>query len=55
VIVVDPRTNRIVWQYGHTGVTGTGPGYLNNPDGVDLAPPHSLIDRFPGTRGLPGH
>ena len=55
VIVVDPRTNQIVWQYGHTGVTGTSPGYLNNPDGVDLAPPHSLIDRFPGTRGLPGH
>jgi outer membrane protein assembly factor BamB len=55
VIVVDPRTNRIVWQYGHTGVSGTGPGYLNNPDGVDLAPPHSLIDRFPATRGLPGH
>jgi outer membrane protein assembly factor BamB len=55
VIVVDPRTNRIVWQYGHTGVTGTGPGYLNNPDGVDLAPPYSLIDRFPGVRGLPAH
>ena len=55
VIVVDPRTNRIVWQYGHTGVTGTSPGYLNNPDGVDLASPHSLIDRFPGVRGLPGH
>jgi hypothetical protein len=55
VIVVDPRTNRIVWQYGHTGVSGTGPGYLNNPDGVDVAPPHSLVDRFPGTRGLPGH
>jgi outer membrane protein assembly factor BamB len=54
VIVVDPRTNRIVWQYGHTGVAGTGPGYLNNPDGVDLAPPHSLIDRFPATQGLPG-
>ena len=22
VIIVDPRTNRIVWQYGHTGVAG---------------------------------
>jgi outer membrane protein assembly factor BamB len=55
VIVVDPRTNRIVWQYGHTGVSGTGPGYLNIPDGVDLATPHSLIDRFPGVKGLPGH
>ena len=24
VIVVDPRTNRIVWQYGHTGVPAAG-------------------------------
>jgi hypothetical protein len=54
VIVVDPRTNQIVWQYGHTGVPGTAPGYLKNPDGVDLAPPYSLSDRFPGSTGLPG-
>jgi hypothetical protein len=47
VIVVDPRTNRIVWQYGHTGQSGSAAGFLNNPDGVDLAPPHSLLDRFP--------
>jgi hypothetical protein len=43
VIVVDPRTNRIVWQYGHTGVPGSAPGYLSRPDGVDLAPPRSLL------------
>ena len=43
VIVVDPRTNKIVWQYGHTGVPGTAPGYLNIPDGVDLVPPNSLL------------
>ena len=54
VIVVDPRTNRIVWQYGHTGVRGSKPGYLFTPDGVDLAPPYSLADRFPDARGLPG-
>lgn len=45
VIVVDPRTNAVVWQYGHSGVAGRGPGYLNNPDGLDLVPPYSLIDR----------
>lgn len=45
VIVVDPHTNEIVWQYGHTGIAGHKPGYLNNPDGLDLVPPHSLIDR----------
>ncbi|HZS30967.1 MAG TPA: hypothetical protein VFA37_06890 [Gaiellaceae bacterium] len=43
VIVVDPRTNRIVWQYGHTGVPGSSPGYLSRPDGLDLAPPRSLL------------
>jgi outer membrane protein assembly factor BamB len=53
VIVVDPREDRIVWQYGHTGVSGKKPGYLNTPDGVDLAPPHSLIDNFTKARGLP--
>ena len=50
VIVVDPQTNKIVWQYGHTGQPGTGPGFLNIPDGVDLAPPNSLIDGFPGAK-----
>jgi DNA-binding beta-propeller fold protein YncE len=54
VIVVDPRTDRIVWQYGHTGVRGRRPGYLFDPDGLDLAPPYSLADRFPDARGLPG-
>ena len=55
MIVVDPRTDQVVWQYGHTGVSGTKPGYLNVPDGVDLAPPHSLISSFANVRGLPGH
>jgi DNA-binding beta-propeller fold protein YncE len=50
VIVVDPKTNRIVWQYGHTGQPGTRAGFLNIPDGVDLAPPNSLIDGFPQSR-----
>jgi len=38
VIVIDPRTKRIVWQYGRTGVPGSGPGLLNKPDGLDLLP-----------------
>lgn len=53
VIVVDPRTNRIVWQYGHTGQPGSAPGYLNVPDGVDLAPPFSLLIRHSPTMGVP--
>jgi hypothetical protein len=38
VIVIDPRKHRIVWQYGHTDKPGTGPGYLNTPDGMDFVP-----------------
>jgi hypothetical protein len=53
VIVVDPRTNRIVWQYGHTGVRGSREGYLSNPDGVDLAPPYSLAARFAASMRAP--
>jgi DNA-binding beta-propeller fold protein YncE len=53
VIVVDPRTNRVVWQYGHTGQPGSAPGFLSNPDGVDLAPPYSLAARFASTMRAP--
>ncbi len=38
VVVIDPRTKQIVWQYGHTGVAGSAPGYLSKPDGIDLLP-----------------
>ena len=53
VIVIDPVTNRIVWQYGHKGVPGTAPGYLNDPDGVDLTPPNSLAITHAPTMGEP--
>jgi outer membrane protein assembly factor BamB len=43
VVVIDPATNRIVWQYGHTGVAGSAPGYLNGPDGLDLAGPGVVL------------
>jgi hypothetical protein len=36
VVVIDPATRRIVWQYGHTDRTGTAPGMLDTPDGFDL-------------------
>ncbi|HEY3462779.1 MAG TPA: PQQ-binding-like beta-propeller repeat protein [Gaiellaceae bacterium] len=54
VIVVDPRTNRVVWQYGHTGVAGSAPGYLSRPDGVDLVPPAALLTRIHARIRLPG-
>jgi DNA-binding beta-propeller fold protein YncE len=31
VVVVDPHTDAIVWQYGQTGVAGSAPGQLDAP------------------------
>jgi DNA-binding beta-propeller fold protein YncE len=45
IIVVDPRTNYVVWQYGHTHVAGSGSGYLNNPTGLDVYPPNSVLTK----------
>jgi hypothetical protein len=53
VIVIDPHNNQVVWQYGHTGQPGSAPGYLDKPDGVDLAPPYSLTIVHAATMGLP--
>lgn len=52
VIVIDPSTDQTVWQYGHTGAAGVGPGYLNDPDGVDLMPPYSLTAAHLATMGV---
>jgi hypothetical protein len=50
VIIIDPKTKRIVWQYGHDGVSGRAPGYLYKPDGMDLLP--SAIVHGSSTRTL---
>ena len=36
--MIDPKTQRIVWQYGHFGIASSAPGYLSKPDGLDLLP-----------------
>ncbi len=36
VVLIDRRTKRIVWQYGHLGQSGSAPGYLDKPDGIQL-------------------
>jgi hypothetical protein len=36
VILVDLIHGNIVWQYGMTGVAGSGPGELNNPNSAEL-------------------
>ena len=42
VVVIDPKTMRIVWQYGRTGLPGRGPNQLSDPDGVDPLPATGL-------------
>ncbi|MFI5281867.1 MAG: PQQ-binding-like beta-propeller repeat protein [Candidatus Dormibacterales bacterium] len=53
VMVVDPRTDQVVWQYGVTGRAGSSLGMLNHPDGVDLAPPYSLLGSHVGPLQAP--
>jgi outer membrane protein assembly factor BamB len=45
VVIVDPKKNQIVWQYGHLGQPGTARNYLNTPDGMDYIPlgPHEKL------------
>lgn len=53
VIVINPKTDQIVWQYGHTGVPGTAPGYLSDPDGVDFLPAGAIPGgQNPGVRPM---
>ena len=39
IVVIDPATDRIVWQYGHTDRNSRSNGYLYTPDGLDIIPP----------------
>jgi outer membrane protein assembly factor BamB len=49
VVIIDPKTRRIVWQYGHTGHKGRRAGYLNTPDGFDLLAPDGSTPTHPFT------
>ncbi|MGN6475465.1 MAG: outer membrane protein assembly factor BamB family protein [Mycobacteriales bacterium] len=49
VVIIDPRSNRIVWQYGHNDQRGTKPGYLYIPDGFDLLAPNGTTPTHPFT------
>jgi N-acetylneuraminic acid mutarotase len=39
VVIINPKTKKIVWQYGVTGEPGTAPGHLHIPDGFDFLAP----------------
>lgn len=43
IIVLDPTTRRIVWQYGHTDVPGTAAGFLSDPDGNEPIPADAVF------------
>ncbi len=47
--IIDPRTRRVVWQYGHTDEPGRGHDYLNTPDGFDLLAPNGVTPTHPYT------
>ncbi len=49
MIAIDPATGATVWQYGVKGVPGTGPGYLNTPDGFDLLMANGTTPTHQGT------
>jgi hypothetical protein len=38
IVVIDKRTKRVIWSYGHLNQPGTAPGYMDKPDGLDLLP-----------------
>ena len=37
VVVVDPRTKKVVWSYGRLNRPGSAPGFLNKPCPSDVA------------------
>jgi outer membrane protein assembly factor BamB len=49
VVIIDPRSGRIVWQYGRTDRPGRGPGRLHIPDGFDLLAPGGTTPTHPFT------
>ncbi|HEX5525749.1 MAG TPA: kelch repeat-containing protein [Solirubrobacterales bacterium] len=49
VVIIDPHTKKIVWQYGVTGHAGRGPNHLHIPDGFDLLGPEGEMPTHPFT------
>jgi hypothetical protein len=49
VVVIDPATHWIVWQYGLTDLAGTATGRLSIPDGFDLLEPGGVTPTHPQT------
>jgi DNA-binding beta-propeller fold protein YncE len=43
ISVINLASRRIVFRYGHSGVPGSGPGYLDNPDDALLTPGGDIL------------
>ncbi len=51
LIIVDPKSKAVLWQYGKTGVAGRSPGLLNFPTGMDFLPPDALLTKHGASMG----
>lgn len=49
VVVIDPATSSIVWQFGELDVAGSGPNQLDAPGGIDLLAADGSTPLHPGT------
>jgi outer membrane protein assembly factor BamB len=49
VVIIDPKTRKVIWQYGHTGEPGRGSDHLHIPDGFDLLAPNGTTPTHPYT------
>ncbi len=49
VVIINPHTRKIVWQYGRTDSPGRGHDHLKIPDGFDLLSPEGTMPTHPYT------
>ncbi|MCA1839834.1 MAG: hypothetical protein ABR507_08915 [Actinomycetota bacterium] len=49
MLLIDPKSNEIVWQYGTTDVPGDSDGMLNTPDGFDIREADGTAPTHPST------
>jgi hypothetical protein len=43
IVEISYPTGKLIWSYGHAGVAGSSPGYLNTPDDAYALPHHLVI------------
>jgi hypothetical protein len=49
MVIIDPHSRKIVWQYGRTDSPGRGHDHLKIPDGFDLLSPEGTMPTHPYT------